>query len=330
MQNSLMQHLHSREAATERRTCENVCLHRLVSSPRLEQTFRPYQAHCWAHNFFFWIVIPPDSADWILKSMWACWFQDVQVVDVVSVAHRQGKSARTTSCSDFGNPTLTIKSAESVRSASRCVSELKLKNARGSGYLCALSVRTAILRLAIRRENVQWKRLLSLLVLTAPGRLVLVFCSTCCISQEVCCEVRLRVRKIRSWDVWWMYFVWCDSYTGIVYDMWHFALSWRIILCSTNTKYCCYNKQTCHTQVIVSFSICSNIFPLHSLLLDVSLLSVWKSVCARRCCATWNHNLGPRCGPCESILCSVSFEIYAIRRSCSHALALNEHEAFPS
>ena len=109
-------------------------------------------------------------------------------------------------------------------------------------------------------------------------------------------------------------------------------LRWRegLILCSTNTKYCCYNKQTCHTQVIVSFSICSNICPLHSLLLDVSLLSVWKSVCAPRCCATWNQNLGPRYGLCESILCSVSFEIYAIRRPCSHALALNEHEAFPS
>ena len=46
--------------------------------------------------------------------------QDVQVVNVVSVA-RKGKSAMITSWSDFDNPTLNHKSAESVCSASRCV-----------------------------------------------------------------------------------------------------------------------------------------------------------------------------------------------------------------
>ena len=34
------------------------------------------------------------------------------------------------------------------------------------------------------------KELFSLISLTAPGRPVLVFFSTCCISQDVCCEVR--------------------------------------------------------------------------------------------------------------------------------------------
>ena len=38
MQNHSTKHLHSREAATEGRTCENVCRHRHASDPVLEQT----------------------------------------------------------------------------------------------------------------------------------------------------------------------------------------------------------------------------------------------------------------------------------------------------
>ena len=48
MQNRLMKHLHSREAATGGRTYENHAL-----NPLLEQTFRSYASHCWAHNLCF-------------------------------------------------------------------------------------------------------------------------------------------------------------------------------------------------------------------------------------------------------------------------------------
>ena len=44
-----------------------------------------------------------------------------------------------------------------------------------------------------------------------------------------------------------------------------------------------------------------------------SLLSVWESVCAPCCSETWKHDLGPRSGPYESFLYSVSLESFAIR-----------------
>ena len=64
MQNYQTQHVHSREAATGYQTCEKFCFHRHVSNPLLEQTFRPYQAHCWALNLCLpGMFIPPHSAE---------------------------------------------------------------------------------------------------------------------------------------------------------------------------------------------------------------------------------------------------------------------------
>ena len=68
--------------------------------------------------------------------------QNVQVVDVVSVALKKGKVARMTWWNDFDYPTLNQKSAESVRSELRCVWKLqRWKSVRGSGYLCTSSFR---------------------------------------------------------------------------------------------------------------------------------------------------------------------------------------------
>ena len=93
MQKCLMQHLHSREAATRNRTKGYFSLHRLVSNPLKEHTFRPYRAPLlgkWP-VFACEIVIPPNSAEWTRKTMWAGCSQDVQVVDVDSVALRWGR-----------------------------------------------------------------------------------------------------------------------------------------------------------------------------------------------------------------------------------------------
>ena len=78
MQKYRMQHLHSREAATGYRTYENCRL--LVLNPLSQRTVRPYRSHCLAHNLCLCreMFIQPSSAG-------------VQVVDVVSVALKEGK-----------------------------------------------------------------------------------------------------------------------------------------------------------------------------------------------------------------------------------------------
>ena len=85
MQNFWMQHVHSREAATGDQTYENFCLHGLVADLLLEQTFRPYQAHCWAHNLCLIVECSfrQTARSEHSKKMCASGSQDVQVVHVV-------------------------------------------------------------------------------------------------------------------------------------------------------------------------------------------------------------------------------------------------------
>ena len=70
-----------------------------------------------------------------------------------------------------------------------------------------------------------------------------------------------------------------------------------------------------------------------SLSQELSLLSVWESVCAPCRSATWKCDIDPRCGPCESFLYFLWFEFSAIRWLCSHDRALymkNSNFSFPS
>ena len=85
MQKYKMQHLHSREAATGYRTYENCRLRRLVLNPLSEHTVRPYRSHRSSHKLCLCreMFVPPSSAG-------------VQVLDVVSVALKEGKLARKT------------------------------------------------------------------------------------------------------------------------------------------------------------------------------------------------------------------------------------------
>ena len=85
MQKYRMQHLNSWEAATGYRTYENFRLRRLVLNPLSEHTVRPHRSHCLAHNLCLCreMFVPPSSAG-------------VQVLDVVSVALKEGKLARKT------------------------------------------------------------------------------------------------------------------------------------------------------------------------------------------------------------------------------------------
>ena len=95
--------------------------------------FWPYQAHCCAHNLCLpcGTFIPPDSAELTRTRM--C----TKLVTGCpsrgrgdSVALKKGKSAWMTWWNDCVNPTFNHDSAESVRSALRCVWKLQRKQVR--------------------------------------------------------------------------------------------------------------------------------------------------------------------------------------------------------
>ena len=128
MQNYSMQHLHSREAATGM----------TVSTPLSEQTFRPYRAHCWAHNLCLTLEQSiRQTAELTRKRMRASWSAGCQSRGC-GIRHTQERQvSKDDLMNDFVSSKLEQKSAKTYAVCVKlCLYTTTLKKCAWSGYLC--------------------------------------------------------------------------------------------------------------------------------------------------------------------------------------------------
>ena len=109
--------------------------------------------------------------------------------------------------------------------------------------------------------------------------------------------------------------VWCDYCTWTVYDL------WRLELCLNSERYSCVNRHATYKSLFQ--------FPLAPISVHCNFCC-WNCPCfcdmeiglCTTCSATWEHDHGPICGPCEFFPYSLRFEFFVIRWLCSWSILL--------